>query len=108
MQMASACIAAIVRRAPHRFNPLWLAAPGIVFLMAFFVLPVSNLLLLSLQDPTTHLPSFAAYERLVRQSGYLRVLGNSFVLGLQVSFFCLLAGYPVAYWLAAMPPRRRE
>ncbi len=109
MRVASATVASILLRARRRrFNPLWLAAPGIVFLIVFFVFPVSNLLLLSLRDPTTNLPSLAAYARLVQQSVYLRVLANSFGLGLQVSVCCLLAGYPVAYWLAAMPARRRE
>lgn len=92
----------------RRFNPLWLAVPGIAFLAVFFVLPVTNLLLLSLQNPTSHAPSVDAYARLLRNSVYLRVLGNSFMLGLQVSVCCLLAGYPVAYWLAAMPAKRRE
>lgn len=92
----------------RRFNPAWLAAPGIAFLAVFFALPVANLLLLSLQDPTSHVPSISAYARLVQQSVYLRVLGNSFMLGLQVSLCCLLVGYPVVYWLAAMPAKRRE
>ena len=93
----------------HRpFNALWWAAPGLVFLGIFFVLPVANLLLLSLLDSTGQHLSGAAYVRLVQQSVYLRVVGNSLMLGLQVSVLCLLAGYPVAYWLARMPPRQRE
>ncbi len=79
---------------------MWLAIPGVAFLAVFFLLPVGNLLLLSLQG--------SAYTRLIQQAVYLRVLGNSFMLGLQVSGLCLLLGYPVAYWLAAMPAPRRD
>lgn len=90
------------------FNALWWAAPGLVFLGVFFVLPVANLLLLSLLDSSGQHLSDAAYVRLAQQSVYLRVVGNSLMLGLQVSVLCLLAGYPVAYWLARMPRRQRE
>lgn len=96
-----------VRR--HRpFNALWWAAPGLVFLGIFFVLPVANLLLLSLLDTSGQHMSGAAYVRLLHQSVYMRVVGNSLLLGLQVSVLCLLVGYPVAYWLARMPRRQRE
>ena len=85
----------------------WLALPGIAFLLVFFALPAAELLLLSLQDPRTHAPTTEFYARLAGQDVYLRVLGGTLLLALRVTLLCLLLGYPVAYWLSAMPDRRR-
>jgi putative spermidine/putrescine transport system permease protein len=89
-------------------NPLWLAAPGLVFLAIFFVYPVVRLLLLSLQDPDTGGFSVIAYARLFSRSIYVRVLENTFLIAGQTTLLCLLLGYPVAYWLTCLPPRRRQ
>ena len=35
------------------FSPLWLAVPGVVLLLIFFVFPVGRVLILSIQDPQT-------------------------------------------------------
>jgi len=79
----------------------WLAVPGIAFLAVFFVLPAGELLLLGLRD-------LGAYDRLIHQPVYARVLGTTLLLALRTTFWCLLLGYPVAYWLAGMRPRRRN
>ncbi|MEJ1978248.1 MAG: ABC transporter permease subunit [Acetobacteraceae bacterium] len=98
----------LLRRRSGQGSAIWLAAPGLLFLAVFFLAPVVNLLFLSLQDPATHGLSASAYERLLAQSVYLRVLGNTFVLAFQVSLAAVLLGYPVAYWLAMMPQARRN
>lgn len=94
-------------RRPLLRNPLWLAAPGIAFLAVFFLYPVLRLLLLSLQDNDTGGFSLAAYSRLFTRSVYVRVLENTFGIAGETTLLCLLLGYPVAYWLAGMAPRRR-
>jgi putative spermidine/putrescine transport system permease protein len=96
------------RRTARLANPLWLAAPGLLLLAVFFVYPVLHLLLLSLQDGDTGAWSLASYGRLFSRSIYLRVLENTFVIAGQTTAICLLLGYPVAYWLAGMSPRRRQ
>jgi putative spermidine/putrescine transport system permease protein len=37
---------------------------------------------------------------------YLRILGRTFWVSAVVTLFCLLLGYPVAYWLTTLPARR--
>lgn len=36
----------------------------------------------------------------------LRVIGRSIFLALSTTFFCLLLGFPVAYWLGILAPKR--
>jgi spermidine/putrescine transport system permease protein len=40
------------------------------------------------------------------QSTYLQVIGRSIYFALGATFLCLLLGFPVAYWIAIMAPKR--
>ncbi|QDZ28669.1 ABC transporter permease [Noviherbaspirillum sp. UKPF54] len=40
------------------------------------------------------------------QSAYQQIFMRTFVISLGVTLFCLLLGYPLAYWLSTMPERR--
>ena len=40
------------------------------------------------------------------QSIYLNVFGRTFVIGVGVTLFALLLGYPLAYWISTLPERR--
>ncbi|KIF83908.1 polyamine ABC transporter substrate-binding protein [Noviherbaspirillum autotrophicum] len=40
------------------------------------------------------------------QSAYQQIFVRTFVISLGVTLFCLLLGYPLAYWLSTMPERR--
>ena len=93
------------RRAPPGLA--WLAAPGVAFLALFFVYPVASLLLLSLGDPQTGDLSVASYKRLFTTDVYLRVLLITFRISAQTALLSLALGYPLAYWLAGLPERRR-
>jgi putative spermidine/putrescine transport system permease protein len=93
-----------VRRPPA----LWLAAPGLLFIAVFLVIPCVRLLALSVQDGDTGEFSIEAYERLFRVGLYARVLWTTFSVAAQVTALCLLLGYPIAYWLARLPPRRQR
>lgn len=53
------------------------------------------------QDAFGHIHQIAA-----DQSAYRRIFSRTFVIALGVTLFCLLLGYPLAYWLSTMPERR--
>ncbi|MDQ0468080.1 ABC transporter permease subunit [Labrys wisconsinensis] len=89
-------------------NPLWLALPGIVFLVLFLAYPALQLLSLSVIDPQGGGLSLAAFRRLLTTPVYLRVLTTTFVVAAQTTALCLLFGYPLAYWLARQPARRQQ
>lgn len=40
------------------------------------------------------------------QQIYLTVFSRTFVIGAAVTVFCLLLGYPLAYWISTLPARR--
>ena len=89
-------------------NPLWLAIPGIFFLLVFFVYPVCSLLLLSLTDPDTGQWAVKSYTRILKTDVYLRVLGITFRIAAQTACLSLIIAYPLAYWVASLPERVRN
>ncbi len=97
--------AASARR--FRFGPLWLALPGLAFLLVFFLVPVARLLGLSVQDADTGVLTAEHYARIVGTDVYLRVLLMTFRIAGLTALFSLLFGYPLAYWLARLPDSTR-
>lgn len=89
-------------------NPLWLAIPGILFLLVFFVYPVCSLLLLSVTDPDTGQWVVKSYARILNTDVYLRVLGITFRIAAQTACLSLIIAYPLAYWVASLPERVRN
>jgi putative spermidine/putrescine transport system permease protein len=89
-------------------NPLWLAIPGILFLLVFFVYPVCSLLLLSVTDPDTGQWAVKSYTRILNTDVYLRVLGITFRIAAQTACLSLIIAYPLAYWVASLPERVRN
>ena len=89
-------------------NPLWLAIPGILFLLVFFVYPVCSLLLLSVTDPDTGQWAVKSYTRILNTDVYLRVLGITFRIAAQTACLSLIIAYPRAYWVASLPERVRN
>jgi putative spermidine/putrescine transport system permease protein len=77
--------------------------PALAYLAAFYLVPLLQMLRLSLFDGGFTL---AHFQRLLDVSTYRIVLGNTFEIALIVSTICLLLGYPTAYMLATSPPRR--
>lgn len=87
-------------------DPLWLALPGTLFLLVFLLAPAARLMSLSFVDADIGSISLTHYLRAFQVDLYTRVLGMTFSVAAQNTFLCLLLAYPVAYWLARMPPRR--
>jgi putative spermidine/putrescine transport system permease protein len=73
----------------------WLAFPALLFLLAFFVLP----LLQNLSISFTEAAARTDYIKLLTDPYYLRVIAVTLLLSLGVTAICLLAGYPVAYYM---------
>jgi len=90
-----------------RPGQLWLAAPGLLFLL-LLVLPCLRLLSLSVEDVATGAFSLAAFQRAFGVPVYLRVLNTTFLIAAETTALCLVLGYPLTFWLAGQPPRRRR
>ncbi len=95
-------------KATQLFSPReWqLALPLALFLHLFYVAPLAILLASSLQAaPGTSGISLVQYWEFFRDSVNLKVLNDTFWLGVQVTLGCLFFGYPVAYLYANAPAK---
>lgn len=83
-----------------------LAIPPILFLAAFFLVPLVVIGLRSITDSATPTDDLLAnYRRFMGQAANLRVLGNTFWIAALSTIVCLAIGYPYAYLMNLAPPR---
>lgn len=83
-----------------RWYEVTLLLPIILFLCVFFVMPLVNLLMHSLTDPSFGLQNF---EQLLATSTYVKVLYNTFLVATLVTLISLLLGFPLAWCITLMP-----
>jgi putative spermidine/putrescine transport system permease protein len=90
----------------------FLLAPPLAIALVFFVVPVMYLFWVSLHAAS----SSELYGATLTLRNYADVLGDAFYLGIVrrtlgvaavILAVCLFIGYPVAYFVALLPPRRR-
>ncbi len=92
---------------------LFLAAPALLWLAVAFAAPLAVVLLLSLQAdgdmfaPLSLVPDFAQFQAILGDSYYLRVLLDTLLVSLSVAAITAVLGFPLAAWLARVPPRWR-
>jgi len=72
-----------------------LGLPALAFLAVFFLVPVLQLMLLSVEHGSS-----INYERALTDGLYVQVLLNTLSIGVYVTIACLILGYPLAYFLA--------
>jgi putative spermidine/putrescine transport system permease protein len=80
--------------------PLLLATPLLLFMLAFYALPVLSMLMRSVNDPVWTLSHFAS---LTGDTVFLKVFANTLTTSLIVTVGALLLGYPVALSLVRAP-----
>jgi ABC-type spermidine/putrescine transport system permease subunit I len=87
-------------RAPPALTPLLLVAPLVIFMLAFYGLPVVAMLMRSVSDPVW---SVANYAALPDDVVFLKTFSNTFYTSLIVTLATLLMAYPVALALVRSP-----
>lgn len=98
------------RKLSGLLQPLVLLAPSGLWLLLLLVFPALLILELSL-IPGFRLGQAADPYGLgnyldIFQATYLQVIGRSIYFALGSTLLCLLMGFPVAYWIAIMAPKR--
>lgn len=78
--------------------------PALLFLAAFFVAPIVELVWRSFAESATA-PGSSQYLLVLSDPYYLKVIANTFVLSGIVTLICLIIGYPVAYFLIRFDSR---
>jgi putative spermidine/putrescine transport system permease protein len=89
-----------------------LLAPPLALALVFFVVPVIYLFWVSLHAPSTSELYGAAltlrnYADVLGDSFYLTIVRRTLGIAAVILGLCLVVGYPVAYFVALLPPRRR-
>lgn len=79
--------------------------PYIIFLLLFVVIPLVLILVYAFLDNGNNL-TLDNFKTFFTSKSSLVVLGNSLLVGLITTAFCLLIGYPVAYFLSKMSSGR--
>ncbi|MCQ4160322.1 ABC transporter permease [Roseomonas sp. GC11] len=87
----------------RRLLPL---APALLFLAGFFVLPMLDIVGRSITAADGSL-TLARYALLFGDAFYLRAMAETLALSAGVTLLCVLAGYPVAYYLVRHAGRWR-
>src|SRR5574338_376381 len=92
-----------VRARVMRLAPYLMLAPGILWLLLFFVLPALWMLIISLSSGTLDTgfhfgPDLAAYSDSLTK--FPRQFGNSLLFGGAATLLTFLIGFPVAYTVA--------
>src|SRR5215469_433154 len=101
---------ATAMRPPLSESPLlraWPIYPLLLFIVALFVIPVAQILFLSAFDATGQV-SVENYGQLAKTPVYLQTLIITFKIAGWTTLFAILAGYPVAYFLANSSRRLRD
>ncbi len=89
-----------------------LLSPALFWLIFFFTIPLVIILIYSFLDRgkfggVVWEFQFENYVRFADQL-YIRIFIRSFFIALITTVICLLIGYPMAYWMANQPPKKRN
>jgi putative spermidine/putrescine transport system permease protein len=87
------------------YELLVLAAPAAVLVIVFFLVPLANVLVLSVTDPKL---GFDNYLLLFRNEGMQRIIGRTIRLSVVTTVASVGLGYLLAYVLAASTRRQRN
>jgi putative spermidine/putrescine transport system permease protein len=87
-------------------HDLSIAAPGMLLLFVAFVMPVSGILLLGVEDADGRFTS-AHLVRFLTDPFYLAIAWRTIKLSLIITAICFVAGFPLAYIMARGGPRLR-
>lgn len=91
-----------------RADSLWLTVPGLAYMALLLILPAGALIWQSFVDPKSGAFDLSVYRQMFSAGVYVKVLANTFAISAQVTFVCLLVGYPIAVWLVGMDEHRRR
>ncbi|MEE3717186.1 ABC transporter permease [Tumidithrix elongata RA019] len=98
------------KRPPKWLEPLGLLFPGAFWLIGFLLIPTFLIFVKSLVPLGKQGFGIENYQRVFETIGgnfiYLTVVARSLGYAGITTFFCLLIGFPVAYWLAVIAPKR--
>lgn len=109
MTAPSSVLARPARRArtgSRRRSLGWFATPGVLFLLAVFLVPLALLAPQSLSGGTNGAAG-AAYRQLLTEPVYRDIVANTAKIALWTTLWCTVLGYPLAVWASRLGSRAR-
>lgn len=88
-----------------RTENLLLVLPGLLLLALAFLLPIGQMLALSISGPDG--PTLASFVRFLSEPYYLGVLWRTVRLAFLITVICALIGFPLAYIMTKVGPKLR-
>lgn len=86
----------------------WLpAVPCVVFLIAFFCVPVIEILQTGMVSADGHL-TLDQFRRMTKDLVFAKVLGNTFLISGLTALLSVVLGFPIAYFLSQLSDKFRE
>ncbi|KHF36611.1 Spermidine/putrescine transport system permease protein PotB [Paenibacillus sp. P1XP2] len=82
-----------------------LLAPGLLFLTLFMIVP----LILTVGSTFFKDGGFTAgiYAQFFKDAYFLDILGTTLLVSVMTTLLCIVIGFPVAYYLSKLPPRKK-
>ena len=81
-----------------------LSLPAILCVIAIIIIPIGWLFSLSFTGTDGNF-SLENYKRMLEYKSYFRVLKTTFNVSFLTTFFCILLGYPLSYFLSQIPKK---
>ena len=81
-----------------------LSLPAILCVIAIIIIPIGWLFSLSFTGTDGNF-SLDNYKRMLEYKSYFRVLKTTFNVSFLTTFFCILLGYPLSYFLSQIPKK---
>ena len=81
-----------------------LSLPAILCVIAIIIIPIGWLFSLSFIGTDGNF-SLENYKRMLEYKSYFRVLKTTFNVSFLTTFFCILLGYPLSYFLSQIPKK---
>lgn len=88
----------------EQWSLLSLVIPGAAIIFFVIVIPVGWLFYLSFIGGDGQ-PTLEHYAKMIEYKSYARTFKTTFQVSLLTTLICIMIGYPLAYFLAQLPPR---
>lgn len=88
----------------ERLKLFGLSVPALLMVLVILVLPVGWLFYVSFIGANGEF-SLENYQRMIERKSYSRIFITTFQVSFLTTGLCILIGYPLAYFIAQLPPR---
>jgi putative spermidine/putrescine transport system permease protein len=94
-------------RRESRWDYILFVLPLLLLALLVFDVPLLTTALWSIRHPDTGVLTTANYVEFVEAGYFLKIIWRTLVVAIEVTLLCALLGYPLAFWISRLPPKRQ-